>query len=136
MKEVFEKLDKNRVVGFATVDMDGNPSNRNFQIAHLADEKIYFFTSNEKRVYTEMQKNPVVALTVTTKSSDMIRVKGRTEFVSDRELKREILELNPGIKAIYGSSENPVLELFRISSGEAEIFRLSQKPPTLSKFSY
>ena len=60
MKKVFENLDKNRVVGFATVDMDGNPSNRNFQI----------------------------------------------------------------------------LELFRISSGEAEIFRLGEKPPTKSKFSY
>jgi uncharacterized pyridoxamine 5'-phosphate oxidase family protein len=136
MKEAFNCLDKNRLVGFATVGLNGEPSNRIFQIAYVEGNSVYFLTSNEKEVYKELKLNPVTALTVATPDFTMIRITGKSEFVLDYDLKRKILDMNPTVKEIYGSCENPALELLRINSGKGSIFRMGQMPPTYDAFNY
>lgn len=136
MKKVFDVLGKNNVVGFATTDEEGNPQARAFEVAAIEDNKIYFFTASGKKVYRQMQNNPNVAFTVTTKDFVSVRVSGRVTLVDDLESKQRYLDMKPGIKDIYKSADNPVLRLFYIAEGEAEIFDLSQLPPKIEKFTF
>lgn len=136
MERVFKLLGENNVVGFATVDKESNPQARAFKVALIENDKIYFVTGKSKDVYQQMKNNSNVAFTVTSKDYVSIRLSGQVEFLNDLALKEKILDLNPSIKGIYKTADNPVLKLLYITEGEAEIFDMSVTPPKVSNYSF
>ncbi|WP_111573542.1 pyridoxamine 5'-phosphate oxidase family protein [Halanaerobium saccharolyticum] len=75
---------------FATVDKEGNPQARAFQIALIEDGKIYFLTAKSKEVYQQMEDNPNIAFTVASPDYVGLRVTGKVNFVNDLTLKENI----------------------------------------------
>jgi len=133
MEKIFNHLKQNPNVSFATVDAKGNVQSRIFQIAAIQDRKIFFFTSNKKSVFQQIKANPNIAFSNFEKGQ-AVRVNGKVTVLTDVKLKEEILEKNPGIKAIYRTSSNPSLELIAISPTSAEIGDYTQSPPKIEKF--
>ena len=136
MKEVLKVLEQNTVVGFATVNEEGNPQVRAFQVMLIEDGTLYFCTASGKKVYEQMQANPHVALTVTSPEYVSVRVEGTSKFIDDMALKERILEENPTVKALYKSADSPVFKTFYLEHGNAEIFDLSCMPPKQQHYTF
>lgn len=99
---------------------------RVFQYLFADGKKIYFCTNSDKAVFAQMKKNPNVSFcTYSQNYSPVLSLSGKVTFVEDKELKERALEENPGIKSIYGSSENPIFKIFYIDLEEMEIFSMS-----------
>ncbi len=127
----YTKIVKENPNGVLATSAQGKAKTRVFQYLFTVDEKIYFCTSNQKPVYSQIKENPYVSFCTYDKNfSPVLSVNGKAVFVNDRALKGRALEENPGIKGIYESADNPVFELFYIDAEEIETFSFAQGPKT------
>ena len=62
----------------------------------------------------EIEANPQVELAYLSADHDQVRISGRAEVVTDRDLLREIWDANPLLRHYLGSLENPELVVYRI----------------------
>lgn len=119
-------LEKNPNGVLATHDGD-KLRTRVFQYLFADGGKVYFCTSSEKAVFAQIQKNPNVSFcTYPQNFSPVLSLSGKVSFAEDKELKERALNENPGIKSIYGSSENPIFKILYISVEEIETFSLTE----------
>lgn len=98
------------------------------------NSKFYFCTANTKDAFKQLQENPFIEFTSTSKNMVTVRFSGSVTFTDDLTIKREILENNPMVKGIYPSEDNPVFEVFYVEHGEASISDFSGQPPRLFTF--
>ena len=78
-----------------------------------------FETLNPKDVYNQLKSNPKVEICFFNNESDLekaktMRLSGEVEFLDDPDLKKQMLQDWPFLQ-----QAEPVLELFRVQSGEA-----------------
>jgi len=59
MKKIVKFLRENPVQYLATTGLDGKPKVRPFQFMLENEGKLYFCTSNKKKVYEELKKKPL-----------------------------------------------------------------------------
>ncbi len=112
----------------ATSD-NGKAKTRVFQYLFADGNKVYFCTSNEKPVYSQMKACPDVSFcTYPANFSPVLSVNGKAVFVNDMALKARALDENPGIKGIYNTPDNPTFELFYIDVKEVETFSFTEGP--------
>lgn len=104
---------------------------RVFQYLFSEGNKVYFCTSNEKPVYSQIKANPNVSFcTYPADYSPVLSVNGKAVFVDDLALKTRALDENPGIKGIYNTPGNPAFEIFYIDVEEVETFSFAEGPKT------
>ena len=104
---------------------------RVFQYLFAAGNRVYFCTNSQKPVYDQLLRNPNASFcTYPPNFSPVLSVNGRAVFVEDATLKARALDENPPIKGIYGSSDNPVFQLFYIDVKEIETFSFLEGPKT------
>ena len=106
------------VCSLATVDGD-QPRVRTFLLWRANESGFYFETFNPKDVYEQLKTNPKVEICFFNNESDLekaktMRLTGEVEFLDDPDLKKQLLEDWPFLK-----DAEPVLEIFRVRSGEA-----------------
>lgn len=84
--------------------------------------KIWFMTTNKKRVFYQLKANPHIEFC--SCSSEMVqgRLRGKIEFCNDTEIKNRILEERPLLKNIYHDPENVLLETFYLEHGHAILY--------------
>lgn len=112
----------------ATQDTD-KVKTRVFQFLFAEGKKVYFCTSSEKPVYSQLQANPNVSFcTYPQNFSPVLSINGKTVFIDDLSLKRRALDENPLIKNIYQTPDNPVFKLFYIDVSEVETFSFDEGP--------
>jgi uncharacterized pyridoxamine 5'-phosphate oxidase family protein len=90
MKKAFNFLKQHKEVAFATIDENGNPAMRVFQIMLIdeTEKTLYFATSPKKEVYQQIQHNPNIEI-LTFADNISVRVSGAVSFeVSDTICKR------------------------------------------------
>lgn len=133
MDEVLRLLTENRMGSLATVD-NGKPKVRPWGFMLKKNGKFYFCTANTKDVFKQLQENPFLEFTSTSKDMVTVRLSGKVTFTNDLTIKREILENSPMVKGIYHSEDNPVFEVFHVEHGEASISDFSGQPPRLFTF--
>lgn len=63
MEEIISFLKANPVLYLASIGRDSKPKVRPFQFMLEKDGKLYFCTSNKKKVYDEIKLNPYIELT-------------------------------------------------------------------------
>ena len=80
MKTVVEFLAENPGHYFATVGTDGKPKVRSFQFMLEKDGKLFFCTSNQKPVFTEMMKHPFVEICASGADNSWMRLSGKAVF--------------------------------------------------------
>ncbi len=133
MKEVIEFLNSNPVGCLGTVD-NGKPRVRPFQFMFEQEGKLYFCTANTKDVYRQLQKNPFVEFSSTSKDFVTVRVSGEVKFGKDLEIKRRIIDSNDLVKSIYQTPDNPAFEIFYLEKGKVIMFDFSGQPPKIFEF--
>lgn len=131
LEELIDFLEESKTQYLATVGLDGKPRVRPFQFMLAAKGRLYFCTSNRKVVFKEIQQEPFVELCASGSNLSWIRLRGKAIFSMDITLKQLILELNPLVKSIYLTPDNPDFEIFYLDMPEAIISDLCGNPPRI-----
>jgi len=135
MEHILNFLSENNMVHMATVGTDGKPSNRTIQFQFYENGRIYFQTDTNASLYRDLKKVPYMELVANNKdNTQSLRIRGEVVFEYNRELLERTL-LSPNIKNIYGSTDNPILTMFYIDHGTAQIYEFSdQKQGTIFQY--
>jgi uncharacterized pyridoxamine 5'-phosphate oxidase family protein len=117
-QECIKFANEHPVCWLATVDGD-QPRVRTFLLWRANENGFYFETFTPKDVYEQLKKNPKVEICFFNNESDLdkakaMRLAGEAEFLNDPELKKQLLAERPFLQEAA-----PVLEIFRVHSGEA-----------------
>jgi uncharacterized pyridoxamine 5'-phosphate oxidase family protein len=129
MKEVIDFLTKSKIYYLATVGLDGKPKVRPFGFVMEEGGKIYFCTSNDKKVYKEMKKQPWIEFCACGENFSWLRLSGKAVFSKDLAIKSKVLDLSPRVKSIYKSPDNPIFEIFYLDEAVATFYDFSGNPP-------
>jgi uncharacterized pyridoxamine 5'-phosphate oxidase family protein len=123
-----EILNANPVGVFAT--QDGNKvKTRVFQYLFADGKMAYFSTSSEKPVYAQIQANPNVSFCTHPQNFDsVLSISGKAVFVEDNALKVRAFDVNPKLKGMYKSADNPVFRIFYIEVEEVTTFSFADGP--------
>ena len=133
MKEVIDFLKKSQIQYLATVGLDGKPKVRPFMFMLEEGGKLYFCTSNEKKVCNEIKNQPWIEFCASGENFSWLRLNGKAVFSNDIAIKDKILEGNPIVKSIYQTPDNPIFEAFYLDEATATIADLSGNPPKTFK---
>lgn len=123
-QEYIDFATEHPVCSLATVDGD-QPRVRTFLLWRANENGFYFETFNPKDVYRQMKDNPKVEICFFNNESDFekaktMRLSGKVEFLEDADLKKQLLQDWPFLQ-----EAEPILELFRVASGEAFFWTMS-----------
>ena len=129
IQTVTDFLVQSKVQYFATVGLDNKPKVRPFQFMFEEKGKLYFCTSNQKKVFQQIQNNPDVEISCCSESFSWLRLSGKVVFSKDLALKQRVLDKSPLVKSIYESADNPSFELFYLDEAVATIADFSGNPP-------
>jgi len=129
MKEVVDFLREGKVLYLATSGVDGKPKVRPFGFMREEKGKLYFCTSNRKKVFEELRRQPAVEFCCMGEGSRCMRLPGKAVFDTDPALKARVLDSNEMVKSIYKSADNPIFEVFHLVDAEAVIADFSGTPP-------
>ncbi len=128
MEEVVKFLKDCGVYYLATVEGD-QPRVRPFGTAEIFENKLYIQTGKSKNVSKQIQINPKVELCA-FKDGRWIRVTGRLVRDDRIEAKRDMLDKNPTLKAMY-SAEDDNTEVLYFDGGEAIISSFTEEPKVI-----
>jgi uncharacterized pyridoxamine 5'-phosphate oxidase family protein len=128
MNEVVDYLKKSNTQYFATIGLDGKPKVRPFHFMFEEEGKLWFCTSNQKKVYKEIQNNPYIELCASGEIMSWIRLSGKVVFSDNIEIKEKVFEVNPIVKGIYKDPGNPEFEVFYLEDASASINEIGKSP--------
>ena len=113
---------KDRFPYLATIDGD-QPRLR--PVSPVRTDGFTVYVANLRRYgkTKEIGANPKVELCYLTDNHDQIRITGRAEVVTDREVLQEIWDANPLMQQYLGSLENPELIVYRIVPNRVRFMR-------------
>lgn len=127
----YQEILKANPNGVLATQDNGKIKTRVFQYLFSEGNKVYFCTSNEKPVYSQIKGHPDVSFcTYPANFSPVLSVNGKAVFVNDIALKTRALDENPGIKGLYKTPDNPTFEMFYIDVKEVETFSYNEGPKT------
>ena len=63
-----------------------------------------------------------------------MRISGENTFTKDKKIKEKVLELNPMLKNIYKSADDPIFEVFYLEHGAASISSFGSPEPKKFEF--
>ncbi len=129
MKEVCEFLKECGVYYLATVDGD-KPRVRPFGTAEIFEDHLYIQTGKSKDVSKQIQKNNNVELCA-FKDGKWLRVSGKLVREDRLEAKKDMLDKNPSLKAMY-SAEDENTEVLYFESAEAKFCSFTEPPRTVT----
>ncbi|NLA10713.1 MAG: pyridoxamine 5'-phosphate oxidase family protein [Firmicutes bacterium] len=126
MEETLKFLQQNAPFYVATLE-DDQPKVRPFGFVMEHEGKLWFCTSNQKKIYRQLQKNPYFEVCTASPERVWVRVTGRAVFQSTPALKEKALEAAPLLKKMYSVDDN-IFELFYLAEGEAFFCSMSAPP--------
>ena len=110
MKEVRDFLKEAGVYYLATVD-NNKPKVRPFGTIEIFEDKLYIQTGKKKDVYKQIEKNNKVEICA-FKDGKWIRISG-TLVADDRvEAKKDMLDKNPSLRAMYNENDDNTIVLY------------------------
>ncbi|MEN6389089.1 MAG: pyridoxamine 5'-phosphate oxidase family protein [Syntrophomonas sp.] len=129
MQEIIKFLQENNMGCFATVEQ-GQPRVRPWQFQFELDGKLYFGTSNKKRVFKQLKETPYAAFASFSPTMATVRLTGQVVFDSTPKMKDMILKRNPMLQKIYGTPDNidRSFEVFYLCNGEASYTEFGKEP--------
>ena len=127
----------NPICQLATMDGD-QPRLRTLVMVAADEEGFWFCTLSPKSVSTQLHRNPKVEVCFFNQARDpmewkMMRVTGKIEFVRNEAMFQKAMEQRAGLSQIIGKPVEPLVEIFRIHSGDAHFWMLKDilKEPQL-----
>lgn len=130
MEEVLKYLQEAKTFFVATIEGD-KPKVRPFGAVTEFLGKIYLVTSNEKKVYDQMMKNPNIEICATGKDNDWMRLSCWAFRDVDAETREQVLEQLPMLKNMY-SVDDGKYEIFYLQQGTATFCSFTSEPRTVT----
>jgi pyridoxamine 5'-phosphate oxidase len=97
----------------------------------FADERgFHFMTMSPKQLSEQLHENPKVEVCFYNGATELpeaveMRVTGEVEFVDDADLTHKVAQERAALEGIIGRPLEPITEVFRIASGTARFWRLT-----------
>jgi uncharacterized pyridoxamine 5'-phosphate oxidase family protein len=133
MKRALDFLREHNEVALATVGGGGTPLPRLriFQIMRQEDTTLYFATSAQKAVYSELQQNPNIEI-LAYAGRISVRCVGKVHFDVEEDVKKWIYDNNPVLPRLYSSYDK--LVYFSLPISEMDYYDLAPTPPLFLHF--
>ena len=124
MEEVWRFLKDSGVYYLATID-NGVPRVRPFGTIEIFENHLYIQTGKKKDVFKQIQNNPNVEICA-FKDGKWIRVSG--ELIPDDriEAKKDMLDKNPELRAMYNENDDNTIVLY-FNKGKATISSFTEE---------
>ena len=128
LQECLTFATENPICYLATTDGD-QPRVRAVMLAFANEHGFYFETFGGKDMYKQMKQNPKVEICFYNNPTELqnaktMRITGEVEFVDDADIKKQVYEKVKFLDDLAGQSVEPLLEIFRIKSGDAHFWTL------------
>ncbi|MDR3021628.1 MAG: pyridoxamine 5'-phosphate oxidase family protein [Clostridiales bacterium] len=118
LDEIKSLLSEHTPGSLATLDENNTPDVRGFEFQCIEDDKVYFFTNTNKKVYKQIKANPNVSFFCMINGSQF-RFYGKAVFVQDTAtVKRLHAGASDGVKKFYPTSESNGFTVFCIEHGQ------------------
>lgn len=118
-EDIFEFIQKNPTFALAT-SKDNRPFVRMMMLYRTDENGIVFSTGENKDVNHQLQKNPQVEMCFySQKDAKEIRISGTVEVLEDLDLKKQIVEDFPFLKAWIDKQGYEVLTVYCLKNGKA-----------------
>lgn len=102
----------------------GVPAVRPFGAVMEKDGVLYLVTATMKDVYKQLKADPEIQLAATKAGTlTWLRISGKAEECTCKELKQAMLEACPILVNIYQNADNPVMTLFAIKDMKAKLYK-------------
>ncbi len=129
---------ENPVCYLATVE-DDQPRVRALGMWFADETGFYFQTASLKEIPGQLAGSPKVEACFYKHegtTGTMLRVAGKTEFITDHSMKEKALADRPFLKIFGLTANSPELIIFRISHGEAHFWTMEDnlKPKEIIRF--
>ena len=125
MKEVQEFLKECGVYYLSTIDGD-KPRVRPFGTAEIFEDKLYIQTGKSKDVYKQIEKNNNVELCA-FKDGRWLRISGKLISDDRVEAKKDMLDKNPDLRAMYNENDDNSIVLY-FESATATFYSFTEAP--------
>jgi uncharacterized pyridoxamine 5'-phosphate oxidase family protein len=125
---VVDFLIESKIHYFSTIGLDNKPKVRPFQFMFEDEGRLYFCTSNQKKVFKEIQSNAYVEISSCKEGFSWIRLNGKVVFTDDLAMKQKVLDTSPLVKSIYETVDHPDFEVFFLDEAQAFIDDFSPNP--------
>lgn len=126
MKEIPDYLSQSAMQYFATVGEDGKPKVRPFQFMFEHDGKLWFCTSNKKKIYREVCNNPNIELCTSVDEMSWMRLSAKVIFSDDLMIKKKVFEQSSLVAEIYKYPENQEFEVFYLENVVAHVSKIGE----------
>lgn len=130
MKKITDFLTANPVFHFATVEGD-QPRLRPFGFFLEANERIYFFTGEHKKVFRQLLANPKFEICACNDKGEWLRLAGKAVFDTRPELVEKAFGMAPMLRDIYGAANSPKAAMFYAGDAEATFTDITGKSETV-----
>ena len=125
MEETLKFLKEAGVYYIATVD-DNKPRVRPFGTCEIFENHLYIQTGKSKDVFKQIEKNNNVELCA-FKDGKWIRITGNL-IIDDRiEAKKDMLDKNPNLRAMYDENDDNTIVLY-FENARAVIYSFTDSP--------
>ena len=133
---------ENPVCYMATMDGD-QPRVRGLLLWFADESGFYFAILSPKQVSRQLKENPKVEVCFYNNPAELqgakqMRVTGEIEFLADQKLIDKVHEERSFLDQIAGRSLKPLLEILRLSTGEAHFWTMMDvlKEPELERIKF
>jgi uncharacterized pyridoxamine 5'-phosphate oxidase family protein len=88
--------------------------------------KLAFCTSNQKKMFKQLNDNPKVEICCIDQKFNTLRISGKAVFVTSEETQSKALEVMPDLSKMYSVGDNK-FEIFYIDEAIAKCYSMSGK---------
>lgn len=106
-------------VFFLATALDKQPHLRPLGMHFIMDGKLWFGVGDQKEVYKQLKKNPLVEIVALKKDNHWLRYSGKVVFTMDQKYAQKALEMSPYLKEIYNSKTGYKLMMFYVEDATA-----------------
>jgi pyridoxamine 5'-phosphate oxidase len=115
---------------FLATEDGGRPRVRPLLLWFADERGFYFMTMNPKELSEQLHRDPHVEVCFYNGAGELpdarsMRVTGAVEFLDDAELVHRVSEERAALEGLIGRPLEPIAEVFRISTGEARFWSLT-----------
>ena len=115
---------------FLAAEDGGRPRVRPLLLWFADERGFYFMTMNAKRLSEQLHRDPHAEVCFYNGAGELpearsMRVTGAVEFLDDAELVHRVSEERAALEGLIGRPLEPIAEVFRISTGEARFWSLT-----------
>ncbi|WP_330369415.1 pyridoxamine 5'-phosphate oxidase family protein [Metaclostridioides mangenotii] len=90
------------------------------------NEKLAFCTSNQKKMFKQLNNNPKVEICCIDQKFNTLRITGKATFATSKETQIKALEIMPDLSKMYSVGDGK-FEIFYIDEAIAKCYSMSGK---------